>query len=80
MKLNTELFKYISTSFLYTSGVLILFFSAIIFIGDLVEYNKKLASYDSNNISLVFLLSLLNLPKMLQEILPFCLLFFLIHG
>ncbi len=75
MKLNTELFKYISTSFLYTSGVLILFFSAIIFIGDLVEYNKKLASYDSNNISLVFLLSLLNLPKMLQEILPFCLLF-----
>ena len=75
MKLNSELFKYVSKTFLYTSSMLILFFAAIIFIGDLVEYNKKLSSYDSNNISLVFLLSLLNLPKMLQEILPFCLLF-----
>ena len=75
MKLNSELFKYVSKTFLFTSAIIIVFFASIIFIGDLVEYNKKLSSYESNAISLVFLLSALNLPKMLQEILPFCLLF-----
>ena len=75
MKLNSEIFKYIAKTFLVSSAIIIFSFSSIIFIGDLVEYNKKLATYDSNSIGLIFSLSALNLPKMLQEILPFCLLF-----
>ena len=75
MKLNSEIFKYIAKTFLVSSAIIIISFSSIIFIGDLVEYNKKLAAYDSNSIGLILSLSALNLPKMLQEILPFCLLF-----
>ncbi len=75
MKLNSEISKYISKTFLLSTCVIIFAFSSIIFVGDSVEYNKKLSSYENSNISLIFLLSILNLPKMLQEILPFCLFF-----
>ena len=75
MKLNSEIFRYISKTYLLSTSIIIFSFATIIFIGDSVEYNKKLSSYESLNISLIFLLSLLNLPKMLLEILPFCMFF-----
>ena len=75
MKLNSEIYKYISTTFLTSTGIIILLFASIIFIGDTVEYNKKLSSDSGVSTSLVFLLSCLNLPKMLLEIFPFCFFF-----
>lgn len=75
MKLNSEISKYITKTFILSTCIVVFTFASIIFIGDLVEYNKKLSSYDNNNISLIVLLCSLNLPKMLQEVLPFCLLF-----
>ena len=53
MKLNSEIFKYIAKTFLVSSAIIILSFSSIIFIGDLVEYNKKLAAYDINSFGLI---------------------------
>ena len=75
MNLNSEIYKYISKTFLLSSGVIILIFASIIFIGDTVEFGKKLSSNDKISSTLVFVLSSLNLPKMLLEILPFCFFF-----
>ena len=75
MFINSEISKYIAKSFLLSSLITICSLAAIIFIGDLVEYSKKLSSYTESGFSLLFLLAFLNLPKMLLEILPFSLLF-----
>ncbi len=75
MFINSEISKYIAKSFLRSSLITISSLGAVIFIGDLVEYSKKLSSYEETGISLLFLLAILNLPKMLLEILPFALLF-----
>ena len=72
MSFNSEIYKYISKTFLFSTGTIILLFASIIFIGDTVEFGKKLASNDKITTTLVFMLSSLNLPKMLLEILPFC--------
>ena len=72
MNLNSEIYKYISKTFLISSGIIMLIFASIIFIGDTVEFGKKLSSNDKISNTLVFILSSLNLPKMLLEILPFC--------
>ena len=75
MNLNSEIYKYISKTFLFSTGVIILLFASIIFIGDTVEFGKKLSSNEKIGSSLIFILSSLNLPKMLLEILPFCFFF-----
>ncbi len=75
MNLNSEIYKYISKTFLISSGIIMLIFASIIFIGDTVEFGKKLSSNDKISNTLVFILSSLNLPKMLLEILPFCFFF-----
>ena len=75
MKLNSEINIYISKTFLFSTGLIILLFASIIFIGDTVEFNKKFGSNDKISTSLIFILSSLNLPKMLLEILPFCFFF-----
>lgn len=75
MNLNSEIFKYISKTFLFSVGIVILIFASIIFIGDIVEFGKKLSSNEKISTTLVFVLSSLNLPKMLLEILPFCFFF-----
>ena len=41
MNLNSEIYKYISKTFLLSSGVIILLFASIIFIGDTVEFGKN---------------------------------------
>ena len=75
MNLNSEIYKYISKTFLFSTGIIILLFASIIFIGDTVEFSKKLSSNENMSTALVFILSSLNLPKMLLEILPFCFFF-----
>ena len=75
MNLNSEIYKYISKTFLFSTGIIILLFASIIFIGDTVEFGKKLSSNDKISTTLIFILSSLNLPKMLLEILPFCFFF-----
>ena len=59
MFLNTEISKYISTSFLFSVLITFSTFSAVIFIGDLVENSKKLSATEFNNISLLLFLSIL---------------------
>ncbi len=75
MNLNSEIYKYISKTFLFSTGIIIVLFASIIFIGDTVEFGKKLSSNEKISTTLIFILSSLNLPKMLLEILPFCFFF-----
>ena len=75
MNLNSEIYKYISKTFLFSTGIIIVLFASIIFIGDTVEFGKKLSSNENLSTTLIFILSALNLPKMLLEILPFCFFF-----
>ena len=75
MNLNSEIYKYISKTFLLSTGMIIFLFASIIFIGDSVEFGKKLSSNEEVGSTLIFILSSLNLPKMLLEILPFCFFF-----
>ena len=53
MKINTEINQYISKTFLFSSGLIILLFASIIFIGDTVEYSKKLSKNDAISTTLV---------------------------
>ena len=75
MNLNSEIYKYISKTFLFSTGIIIVLFASVIFIGDTVEFGKKLSSNEKVSTTLIFILSSLNLPKMLLEILPFCFFF-----
>ena len=75
MNLNSEIYKYISKTFLFSTGIIIVLFASVIFIGDTVEFGKKLSSNEKVSTALIFILSSLNLPKMLLEILPFCFFF-----
>ena len=75
MNLNSEIYKYISKTFLFSTGIIIVLFASIIFIGDAVEFGKKLSSNENISTTLILILSSLNLPKMLLEILPFCFFF-----
>ena len=75
MNLNSEIYKYISKTFLFSTGIIIVLFASIIFIGDAVEFGKKLSSNENVSTTLILILSSLNLPKMLLEILPFCFFF-----
>ena len=72
---NTEISKYIARSFLFSISITLATFASIIFIGDMVEYSKKLSSNNSLHIGLLIKLCFLNLPKMLLEIMPFAILF-----
>ena len=73
--INTEISKYLSKSFLISTLITLSAFTSIIFIGDMVEYSKKLSSQENVNLGLLIQLCVLNLPKMLLEIMPFALLF-----
>ena len=75
MHINTEFFKFIFLSFLFSCLITSLSISSVVFIGDIVEYAKKLSNYSDYNIKLLIQLGTLNLPKMLMEILPFAFLF-----
>ena len=75
MNINTEFFKFIFVSFLLSCLVTSFAISSVVFIGDIVEYAKKLSDYSDNNFFLLIQLGTLNLPKMLMEILPFSFLF-----
>ena len=75
MSLNSEFFKFIFVSFLFSCTITTLSISSVVFIGDVVEYAKKLAGYSDNNVKLLIQLGALNFPKMLMEILPFAFLF-----
>ena len=75
MSFNSEFFKFIFVSFLFSCMITSLSISSVVFIGDAVEYAKKLSSYSDNNVKLLIQLAALNLPKMLMEILPFAFLF-----
>ena len=73
--INTEISKYIAKSFLVSMAITLSTFISIIFIGDLVEYSKKLSSQENIYVGLLIQLSILNMPKMLIEAMPFALLF-----
>lgn len=73
--INTEISKYIAKSFMISTSITLAVFASIIFIGDMVEYSKKLSSQDEIYLVILFQLCVLNLPKMLFEIMPFVLLF-----
>lgn len=73
--INTEISKYIAKSFLVSTAITLSTFISIIFIGDLVEYSKKLSSQENIYIGLLIQLCILNMPKMLIEAMPFALLF-----
>ena len=75
MKINSEFFKFIFISFLFSCLITSFSISSVVFIGDIVEYAKKLSSYSDNSIKLLLQLGALNLPKMFFEILPFAFLF-----
>ena len=75
MSINSEFFKFIFISFLFSCTITSLSISSVVFIGDVVEYAKKLAGNSDSNIKLLIQLGALNLPKMLMEILPFAFLF-----
>ncbi len=75
MHINTEFFKFIFLSFLFSCLITSLSISSVVFIGDIVEYAKKLSNYSDYNVKLLIQLGTLNLPKMLMEILPFAFLF-----
>ena len=75
MNINTEFFKFIFLSFLFSCLITSFSFSSVVFIGDIVEYAKKLSGYSDYNIFLLIQLGALNLPKMIMEILPFSFLF-----
>ncbi len=75
MKIHSEFFKFIFFSFLFSCLITSLSISSVVFIGDIVEYAKKLSGYSDNNVKLLIQLGTLNLPKMLMEILPFAFLF-----
>ena len=73
--INTEISKYIAKSFLVSTAITLSTFISIIFIGDLVEYSKKLSAQENIYVGLLIQLSFLNMPKMLIEAMPFALLF-----
>ena len=50
-------------------------FASVVFIGDVVEYAKKLSGYSGQKCKTINSVRFLNLPKMLMEILPFVFLF-----
>ena len=75
MNINTEFFKFIFLSFLFSCLITSFSISSVVFIGDIVEYAKKLSNYSDYNLILLIQLGSLNLPKMLMEILPFAFLF-----
>ena len=75
MSINSEFFKFIFVSFLVSCLITSFAISSVVFIGDIVEYAKKLSDYSDNSFFLLIQLGTLNLPKMLMEILPFAFLF-----
>ena len=75
MTINSEFFKFIFFSFLFSCMITSLSISSVVFVGDIVEYAKKLSGYSESNVKLLIQLGALNLPKMLMEILPFAFLF-----
>ncbi|PPR26848.1 MAG: hypothetical protein CFH34_00665 [Alphaproteobacteria bacterium MarineAlpha9_Bin4] len=75
MNVSTEFFKFIFISFLLSCLITTFSLSSVVFIGDVVEYAKKLSNYSDYNVKLLIQLGFLNLPKMLMEILPFAFLF-----
>ena len=75
MTINSVFFKFIFFSFLFSCMITSLSISSVVFVGDIVEYAKKLSGYSESNVKLLIQLGALNLPKMLMEILPFAFLF-----
>ena len=63
MNLNSEIYKYISKTFLFSTGILIVLFASIIFIGDAVEFGKKLSSNSFEFNFLYFLVKLFPAPE-----------------
>ena len=57
MSINSEFFKFIFISFLFSCMITSLSISSVVFIGDVVEYAKKLTGYSDNNIKLLIQLS-----------------------
>ena len=53
MNINTEFFKFIFLSFLLSCLVTSFAISSVVFIGDIVEYAKKLSDYSDNNFLLL---------------------------
>ena len=52
MKINSEFFKFIFFSFLFSCLITSLSISSVVFIGDIVEYAKKLSGFSDNSIKL----------------------------
>ena len=72
MFINSEFFKFIFVSFLFSCMITSFSISSVVFIGDVVEYAKKLSSYSDNNVKLLIQLAALNLPKGCKVITPAC--------
>ncbi len=76
MNLNSEIYKYISKTFLFSTGIIILLFASIIFLLVMpLNLEKNYLLMKKISTTLILILSSLNLPKMLLEILPFCFFF-----
>ena len=63
MKINSEFFKFIFFSFLFSCLITSLSISSVVFIGDIVEYAKKLSGYSDNSVKLLIQLGTLKFTK-----------------
>ncbi len=75
MKLSTQISKYIAKSFLISIGISLLTLLAVIFIGDIVEFGRRLETHQNAGWGTAIKLAILHLPYMVQEIIPYAVLF-----
>ena len=75
MKLSTNISKYISKYYITSISITLSVLIIAVFIGDLVEYARRLGSKEEAGWGTALKLSILHLPFMIQEIIPYAILF-----
>ena len=74
MKLSTNISKYISKYYITSISITLSVLIIAVFIGDLVEYARRLGSKEEAGWGTALKLSILHLPFMIQEIIPYAML------
>ena len=75
MKLSAQISRYIAGNFLVSIAISLLTLLSVIFIGDIVEFGRRLGTRESAGWGTAIKLSILHLPFMVQEIIPYAVLF-----
>ena len=75
MRLSMTLSKYIGRQFLFWCGGIFLSLTAIIFMIDLVELMRRASTKQQVTLDIIAQMALLKIPLMVQEIVPFAILF-----